>query len=128
MLKNGESNRAFGKRCGISEGSVRNLEAGKDVSLFVLKKVADACNVQIGWLTGDGVIDITAHQSAGANAGQAIHNSKVEIVHNETDGISLSPLEQEIISLIRELGPVAARGVKWMLEKRIEEEKAAWDR
>lgn len=53
LLKGKGSYRAFAEKCGISDGTARNLCKGKMGGISVLEKVASAHGVQVGWLTGE---------------------------------------------------------------------------
>lgn len=136
LYKGGESDRAFALRCGIPQTTFSGYATGKRaIKIENAISVSETTGASLDWiLTGKGPIfkpgsnGTTAHQQAGASAAQATHNSTATLTTNGTEGLNLSPLEHEIISLLRELGPVAARGVKGMLEKRLEEERESWNR
>ncbi len=52
LLQKDLSNSAFGRRCGISEATVRYCRRGQIPSQKLLKKIAEANNVTVGWLLG----------------------------------------------------------------------------
>lgn len=54
-----ESNVAFSRKCGLSEGSIRKILSGGAPNLVTLNKIARACNVRMSWLVDDSPIDFS---------------------------------------------------------------------
>ena len=53
-----DSNVAFAKKVGLSEGGIRHILKGQAPSLETLSKIARACNVRMSWLVGDSPINM----------------------------------------------------------------------
>jgi len=60
-LQKSDSNVAFAKRCGISEGGLRQILNGRSPNLDTLSKIARANGVRVSELVGGAPLDVSFH-------------------------------------------------------------------
>lgn len=86
-LINAQSNRAFAKKCDISETTVRNIKKGKVPGRASLEKIAGKNNTSVGWLLGEATVTATDPEYSpiklydiGAVAGHEVAHAENETV------------------------------------------------